>query len=151
MVEVEKVLPEFRRRVCPDCKIYAPINGQKGLAGFVLRNSENEFFYLTYVRGPFRMRREQGIDRSILMEANARFKATIVKTYLEDNGQYKFYGCDAKQWYQYVMRNDSWYPAPEESQDLGNIPLNMLRDLESKPADTSDKNKKQGLDNWGLK
>lgn len=131
MAEIEAALPEFRKRVCPDCVVDGYIRGQHGLAGYILVNPAKTYYYLTYVRNPFYKVSKQGIDKSLLIEANARFKCIIVKSMRDEKRRFRFYGCDAKLWYQYVTANDSWYDPPDEREPLGNIPLRMLYDMET--------------------
>ena len=130
MAEIDDILPEFYRQVCSTCVKYSPIRGQRGIVGYILQNTETkEFYYLTYVRDYFRMQYKQGIDKSILVEASARFKATIIKSTHDQNRKVKFFGCDAKEWYNWVTSHDSWYYPPKEKEALGNLPIHMLEDL----------------------
>lgn len=140
MVEIEFVLPEFRKRICPNCQVYSHIKGKYGLAGYVLLDPDTKiYYYLTYVRNPFFKENKQGVDRSILLEANARWKAIIVKSMRDENKILRFYACDAKGWYQWVTAHNSWYDPPYESEDLGNIPLVMLYDMENREVTLNDR------------
>ena len=149
MVEIELVLPEFIKRVRPNCKVYSHIRGQHGLAGYVLLDQiVRDYYYLTYIRNPFITQKKIGIDKSILIEANHRYKATIVKAMTKEvpdtNGRYQFYACDAKEWYRYVVKHNTWRPTTNESEDLGNIPISMFHDMEKEPKEND------GLGAWGI-
>jgi hypothetical protein len=138
LVVISALLPIFRKDVCPNCIVYSHIRGQKGLVGYVMKDPESgTFYYLTYVRGHFRLEGKQGIDKSVLIEAKNRFKAFIVKAHHEDEAHriIKFLGYDAKLWYNWVISNNSWYQPPDEKELLGNIPVYLLEDMKRKGLD----------------